>query len=419
MQPHASSAPSRQCAAPPATASFSGRGADRPAVPLRRRRAGRPQAEPLGRRELMAGAIVVSALAGAAQPAPAAEPAAAAAVAPPSPVAYAPPPTELDASGVERLALQPGGWNTWRWRGHAVNWLAAGEAGPAVLLIHGFGASAYHYRYTVPALAKHCRVYAVDCLGFGWSDKPLLEYDGYTIWEEQLGAFLAEVVGADRPGSKAVLVGNSLGGYNALATAAAHPSLVRGVVLLNAAGRFDPAGADGGGAAAAAAAPAADAAAAAAAAAGAPPSLLEGLRASVGAALKRAVIGASFVFTKQPARIRQVLGQVYVDKTNIDDDLVASIALPARHPDAAEVFYRVITASGTPMNRLLARLPATPLLLLWGSRDPWCVPARATQIQGCYPAAERVDIESGHCPHDDTPHLVNGNLLDWVLRLPA
>jgi hypothetical protein len=47
------------------------------------------------------------------------------------------------------------------------------------------------------------------------------------------------------------------------------------------------------------------------------------------------------------------------------------------------------------------------------------VPARATQIQQYYPSADRVDIFSGHCPHDDTPDLVTGELLKWVQRLEA
>lgn len=70
-----------------------------------------------------------------------------------------------DAHGVQRLALQPEGWNRWAWRGHNVNWLQAGDSGPVVLLIHGFGASVYHWRYNVPELSKTCRVYALDCLG--------------------------------------------------------------------------------------------------------------------------------------------------------------------------------------------------------------------------------------------------------------
>lgn len=299
-------------------------------------------------------------------------------------------------NGMERLALQPEGWNTWTWRDQKVNWLSAGDSGPVVLLIHGFGASVYHWRYNVPELSKHCRVYALDCLGFGWSSKPLLEYNGYQLWTDQISDFIREVVGGDE---RVVLVGNSLGGYNALATAARQPDLVRGVVLLNAAGRFEEG-------------PQEDSPT------GAEPSVWSKLVDSVGTAVKRAVVFASFVFTKQPARIQQVLRQVYVSPANIDDELVRSISLPAQDPNAAEVFYRVITARGEAMNRLLDKLDNMPLFLLWGEKDPWCVPARATQIQRYYPAAQRVDLYSGHCPHDDSPELVNKELLAWVSQLP-
>ena len=71
---------------------------------------------------------------------------------------------------------------------------AAGDNGPPVLLVHGFGASAYHWRYNIPALASSHRVYAVDLLGFGWSDKPLIPgYADYSVWQDQLAAFIREV----------------------------------------------------------------------------------------------------------------------------------------------------------------------------------------------------------------------------------
>ncbi|KAL4518461.1 hypothetical protein Ndes2526B_g01130 [Nannochloris sp. 'desiccata'] len=337
----------------------------------------------------------------------------------PSTSITSPPPTEADPHGrySERLKLLPKGWNTWKWRNHNINWLTAGEKGPVVVFIHGFGASVYHWRYLVPELSKTCRVYALDVLGFGWSDKAIVDYDGYEIWSDQIADFIKEIVqpGCSNDGNggaeKAILVGNSLGGYNSLSTAAAHPELVKGVVLLNAAGRFeDPAEVGEGDEDAA---PAADAAAAASQV-----SLLQRVTTQVSTAMKRAVVSASFIFTKQPARVKQVLGQVYVDKTNIDDDLVDSILIPAQDPAASEVFYRVITARGTPVNRLLDRLEnKMPLLLLWGSEDPWCVPARATQIENHYPKAERINILSGHCPHDDTPGLVAGPLEKWVQGL--
>lgn len=64
---------------------------------------------------------------------------------------------------------------------------------PPVVLVHGFGASAYHWRYVVPELAKKYSVYAVDLLGFGLSEKPSVVYNGYSIWSEQLRDFTREV----------------------------------------------------------------------------------------------------------------------------------------------------------------------------------------------------------------------------------
>ena len=43
---------------------------------------------------------------------------------------------------------------------------------PAVILVHGFGASWGHWRKVIPLMAQSCRVYAIDLLGFGGSDKP-------------------------------------------------------------------------------------------------------------------------------------------------------------------------------------------------------------------------------------------------------
>ena len=66
--------------------------------------------------------------------------------------------------------------------------------------------------------------------------------------------------------------------------------------------------------------------------------------------------------------------QVYSDPTNVDDDLVLSISQPAASSaNAPEVFRRIITGSGTSINRLLRRTQA-PLLLLWGDKvtfNPW------------------------------------------------
>lgn len=58
------------------------------------------------------------------------------------------------------------------------------------------------YRYNIPELAKTYKVYAIDLLGFGWSDKAIIDYDAM-IWRDQVVDFLREIVK-----EPAVLIGN-------------------------------------------------------------------------------------------------------------------------------------------------------------------------------------------------------------------
>lgn len=46
---------------------------------------------------------------------------------------------------MERLPFKPEGYNFWTWRGHKIHYVVQGE-GPPIVLIHGFGASVFHWR---------------------------------------------------------------------------------------------------------------------------------------------------------------------------------------------------------------------------------------------------------------------------------
>eukprot|EP00966_Prymnesium_polylepis_P018167 419084-Prymnesium_polylepis.1 len=69
------------------------------------------------------------------------------------------------------------GWNGAP--GLKVHYYAAGpEDAQPFLLIHGFGASHFHWRRNINVLAAAgYRVYAIDLVGFGLSSKPVIEYD--------------------------------------------------------------------------------------------------------------------------------------------------------------------------------------------------------------------------------------------------
>ena len=103
----------------------------------------------------------------------------------------------------------------------------------AILLIHGFGASTDHWRFNIPVLSNKYEVHAIDLLGFGKSPKPEdVEYSG-SLWKDQVIAYVREKI--NKP---TIIVGNSLGGYAALAAGAELKELSAGVILLNAAGYF-------------------------------------------------------------------------------------------------------------------------------------------------------------------------------------
>ena len=83
--------------------------------------------------------------------------------------------------------------------------------GPPLLLIHGFGASTYTWRYVAPALAQTHRVIAVDLKGFGQSDKPFDER--YSVFDQ--AELLAQLI-EDKDLRNLTLVGHSFGGGIAL-----------------------------------------------------------------------------------------------------------------------------------------------------------------------------------------------------------
>ncbi|MBZ5595591.1 MAG: alpha/beta fold hydrolase [Acidobacteriia bacterium] len=117
--------------------------------------------------------------------------------------------------------------------GQKIHYLEAGS-GPAVILLHGLGGDATNWVQTVPALAPHYHVFVPDQVGFGQSDKPLIDYRVATLVD-----FLDEFCNKLNI-SKASVVGNSLGGWTAMAFALAHQDKVDRMVLVDSAG-YSPA----------------------------------------------------------------------------------------------------------------------------------------------------------------------------------
>ena len=272
---------------------------------------------------------------------------------------------------------------SWIWRGHTVKYKIEGTGQPLVL-VHGFGAAIGHWRKNIPAwAAAGYRVYALDLLGFGNSDKPAIAYS-LELWQELLEDFWREQVQ-----TPAIFIGNSIGALLSLMMAANAPTMVSGAVLLNVAGGLNHR-----------------------------PHELNPILGLVMAGFTKLVsnpITGKFIFNqiRQKSRIRNTLTQVYCDRTAITDELVDILYLPSCDPGAQTVFASVLTAPAGPSPAELLPQVNCPLLVLWGEADPW------TPIKGAEIFTQReipvIPIpHTGHCPHDENPDTVNPLVLNWL-----
>ena len=101
-------------------------------------------------------------------------------------------------------------------------------SGPAVVLLHGYGASLDSWVTVQPAVAAHHRVIAVDLKGFGWTSRPDGDYSPAA--QAQLVWHVLDKLGVDQ----VAIVGHSWGTSVALSMAVAHPERTLRVALYDA-----------------------------------------------------------------------------------------------------------------------------------------------------------------------------------------
>jgi pimeloyl-ACP methyl ester carboxylesterase len=281
-------------------------------------------------------------------------------------------------------------YQTWIWRDRTIGYQQQGDHGPAVLCVHGFGASAYHWRKNLPELAQGHRVWAIDLLGFGASDKPTPGDVDYTFetWAAQIGDFCRAVIG-----EPTLLMGNSIGCVVILQAAVDFPDWVRGVALINCSLR-----------------------------------LLHVTKTAtqpwfkrIGAPILQQVLANKaigywfFRQIAQPKTVRNILYQAYKQREAVTDELINYLLEPAKQPGAADVFLAFTAYDHGPLAEDLLPQLNCPAIVLWGSADPW-EPIALGRAFADYPAVTRfVELPGlGHCPQDEAPDVVNPILREWL-----
>lgn len=117
-----------------------------------------------------------------------------------------------------------------RWKHGRVFYKSSGahNAGPPLVFIHGIGAgsSSFMWRKNFDDLAGDFRVYALDLLGFGFSDKPAAAPYSADLYVELITDFIREV-----SGFPVNVIASSLGAAYAIRVADEHPELIDSMVL--------------------------------------------------------------------------------------------------------------------------------------------------------------------------------------------
>lgn len=112
---------------------------------------------------------------------------------------------------------------------YTTNYLESGKGFP-LIFIHGSGpgVSAYaNWRLVLPQIAEVAHCYAIDMIGFGYTDKPTdIDY-GMDVWTKQIVDFM-DALNIEQ----ADFVGNSFGGSLALSMAINHPERVRKLIMM-------------------------------------------------------------------------------------------------------------------------------------------------------------------------------------------
>ncbi|MCB1497423.1 MAG: alpha/beta fold hydrolase [Bauldia sp.] len=114
--------------------------------------------------------------------------------------------------------------------GKRLSYLSAGDEGPPVLLLHGFGADRLTWLLTQRDVASYAATVAIDLPGHGQSDRAIGE-GGIAALTDLVAGFLKL-----RDAGPVHVVGHSLGGAVAIDLAHRHPDLVASLFLLAPAG---------------------------------------------------------------------------------------------------------------------------------------------------------------------------------------
>ncbi|MBA3720845.1 MAG: alpha/beta hydrolase [Parachlamydiaceae bacterium] len=270
----------------------------------------------------------------------------------------------------------------WKWDSpHGVfdiHYIEKGSGSKHVLLIHGFGANTYTWRYIIDDLAKAgYHVWTLDLLGFGLSDKPLGVPYGLNLFLEQINSFM-DVKGIN----KAHIIGNSMGGGLSLGMAITYPQKIISLTLIDALGY--------------------------------PLDLPFPLKISK-------ALGEAIKHFQGKFLVRRMLEDIVYDPKTITDEQVEAYTIPLQMPGGSEAYSATLESLE---NKQLIELGQNfkkiqiPVLLIWGAEDKWIPLNNFENFSRDFPKAQKVILKQcGHIPQEECPQESSAAIIHFLSEI--
>jgi pimeloyl-ACP methyl ester carboxylesterase len=254
----------------------------------------------------------------------------------------------------------------------ATTYVKQGKGGTPILLIHGFDSSLMEYRRLLPLLAEKNETWAVDLLGFGFSDRPVdLSLNPVAI-KTHLYYFWKTLI--QKP---VILIGASMGGATAIDFTLTYADAVEKLVLLDSAGL------------------------------GKPP--------AVGKFMFSPLDRLATEFLRNPKVRRNISRTAYYDKSfaSLDAQLCAALHLKCDRWSEALIAFTKSGGYGYFGDRLGEIERST--LIIWGANDKILGTKDAAKFQQKLKNSKLVWIpECGHVPHLEKPQIVAEEILKFI-----
>jgi len=268
--------------------------------------------------------------------------------------------------------------------GREVNHCELGE-GPAILFVHGLGASWQSWLEQLPEFAASHRVVAMDLPGFGYSESPSedISIEYYARWTAQF----MDVLGIE----SAAVVGNSMGGFVSAELAIKVPARVQRLVFVSAAifwqnrRRAQP--------------------------------LVQLARMSDAVVARALVRATDDIATRRRLRYAALATAGFRYPQYVSDELAHEMVRSARRTDG---FLPALEAlADFPLEEELPKI-SCPTLIVWGAHDA-LVPVRdAKKMEELIPQARAEIFErTGHVAMLERPERFNRVLRDFLDEEPA